>query len=43
MESIGLKDTDESVAGEDTGLLQGWLNRAELARELTLSIDTLQR
>ena len=43
MENIGLKDTGDSAAGEDTGLLQGWLNRAELARELTLSVDTLQR
>jgi hypothetical protein len=28
---------------EDTGLLDGWLNRAELAPELALSVDTLQR
>jgi hypothetical protein len=28
---------------EDSGLLDGWLNRAELAQELALSVDTLQR
>lgn len=29
-------------AGEST-LLDGWIVRADLARELTLSVDTLQR
>jgi hypothetical protein len=28
---------------DDADLLEGWLNRSELARELTLSVDTLQR
>jgi hypothetical protein len=28
---------------EETGLLEGWLNRAELAHELAISVDTLQR
>jgi hypothetical protein len=28
---------------EETGLLGGWLNRAELAHELAISVDTLQR
>lgn len=39
MENINLRDAEP----EDTNLLGGWLERAELARELTLSIDTLQR
>ncbi len=39
MENISLSDGGP----EDTNLLGGWLERAELARELTLSIDTLQR
>lgn len=39
MENINLSDAEP----EDTNLLGGWLERAELARELTLSIDTLQR
>ena len=43
MKNIGLKATDDAAAGEDTGLLTGWLNRTDLARELTLSVDTLQR
>ena len=28
---------------DDADLLEGWLNRSELAKELTLSVDTLQR
>lgn len=39
MQNIGL----DGAAADDTGLLTGWLNRAELARELALSVDTLQR
>ena len=39
MQNIGL----DGAAADDTGLLVGWLNRAELARELALSVDTLQR
>lgn len=39
MENINLSETEP----EGTNLLGGWLERAELARELTLSIDTLQR
>ena len=43
MKNIGLKATDDAAPGEVTGLLTGWLNRTDLARELTLSVDTLQR
>ena len=43
MKNIGLKTTDDVTPDEDTGLLTGWLNRTDLARELTLSVDTLQR
>lgn len=39
MQNIGL----DGASADDTGLLTGWLNRAELARELALSVDTLQR
>ena len=43
MKNIGLKATDDATPQVDTGLLTGWLNRTDLARELTLSVDTLQR
>ena len=43
MKNIGLKATDDATPEVDTGLLTGWLNRTDLARELTLSVDTLQR
>ena len=43
MKNIGLKDADPAAPEVDTGLLTGWLNRTDLARELTLSVDTLQR
>lgn len=43
MKSIGLKDVDPAAPEVDSGLLTGWLNRTDLARELTLSVDTLQR
>ncbi len=43
MKTIGLNETDGVAADEDSGLLTGWLDRANLARELTLSVDTLQR
>ena len=43
MKNINLKDTDPAAPEVDTGLLTGWLNRTDLARELTLSVDTLQR
>ena len=43
MKAIGLKDADTAAPEVDTGLLTGWLDRTELARELTLSVDTLQR
>ena len=43
MKSIGLKEIDDAAPEVDTGLLTGWLNRADLARELTLTVDTLQR
>ena len=43
MKNIGLKATGDTSPEVDTGLLVGWLNRIDLARELTLSVDTLQR
>ena len=43
MKNIGLKDTDPAAPEVDSGLLTGWLNRTDLAREPTLSVDTLQR
>ena len=43
MKNIGLKAPDDAAFEVDTGLLTGWLNRTDLARELTLSVDTLQR
>ena len=43
MKHIGLKATDDATPDVDTGLLTGWLNRTDRARELTLSVDTLQR
>ena len=43
MKNIDLSAVGEAVPEVDTGLLVGWLNRADLARELTLSVDTLQR
>ena len=43
MMNIGLKAPDDAALEVDTGLLTGWLNRTDLARELTLSVDTLQR
>ena len=43
MKNIGLKAVSEEMPDEDAGLLVGWLNRTDLARELTLSVDTLQR
>jgi Helix-turn-helix domain len=39
MENINLSDAEP----EDATLLVGWLDRSELARELTISVDTLQR
>ncbi len=42
MKTIDLDETD-AAPEVDTGLLAGWLNRSDLARELTLSVDTLQR
>jgi len=43
MKKIGLTAVDDVVPDVDTGLLTGWLNRTDFARELTLSVDTLQR
>ena len=43
MKNIALKEIDDAVPEVNTGLLTGWLDRADLARELTLSVDTLQR
>lgn len=43
MKNIGLNDTDPTAPEVESGLLIGWLNRTDLARELTLSVDTLQR
>ena len=43
MKNISLKEVDPTAPEVDSGLLTGWLNRTDLARELTLSVDTLQR
>ncbi len=43
MKKTGLSAADDATPEVDTGLLIGWLNRTDLARELTLSVDTLQR
>jgi len=43
MKNVGLKQIEETAPEVDSGLLIGWLNRTDLARELTLSVDTLQR
>jgi hypothetical protein len=43
MKNIGLNDNDPAAPEVDSGLLTGWLDRTDLARELTLSVDTLQR
>jgi len=43
MKNIALKEVEASAPEVDSGLLTGWLDRANLARELTLSVDTLQR
>ena len=43
MKKIGLSAADDAASEVDTGLLIGWLDRVDLARELTLSVDTLQR
>ena len=43
MKNIRLNAVDDAAPDVDSGLLVGWLNRTDLARELTLSVDTLQR
>jgi len=43
MKNIALKEVEASTPEVDSGPLIGWLNRTDLARELTLSVDTLQR
>jgi hypothetical protein len=43
MKKIGLSAAEDATPELDSGLLTGWLNRTDLARELTLSVDTLQR
>jgi len=43
MKKIGLSDPDDAAPEVDSGLLTGWLHRADLALELTVSVDTLQR
>jgi len=43
MKNIALKQVEDSAPEVDSGLLTGWLDRTNLARELTLSVDTLQR
>ena len=43
MKNIGLIDAKTATPEVDSGLLIGWLDRTDLARELTLSVDTLQR
>ena len=37
MKKIGLSAADDAAPDVDTGLLTGWLNRTDLARELTLT------
>jgi hypothetical protein len=41
MKNIALKEVEASESEVDSGLLIGWLDRANLARELTLSVDAL--
>ena len=43
MKKIDLSVAEDAAPEVDSGLLTGWLNRTDLARELTLSVDTLQR
>ena len=43
MKKISLGAAEDAAPDDDTGLLVGWLDRTDLARELTLSVDTLQR
>ena len=43
MKKISLSAAEDAEPEVDSGLLTGWLNRTDLARELTLSVDTLQR
>ncbi|MDO9527231.1 MAG: hypothetical protein Q7J57_17115 [Gemmobacter sp.] len=43
MNYIGLTVPGSAAPDADTGLLIGWLNRIDLAREPTLPVDTLQR
>jgi hypothetical protein len=43
MKKIDLTAAEDAAPEVDSGLLIGWLNRTDLARELTLSVDTLQR
>jgi hypothetical protein len=43
MKKINLGVAEDAAPEVDSGLLTGWLNRTDLARELTLSVDTLQR
>ena len=43
MKQIGLSAAEDAGPEVDSGLLTGWLNRTDLARELTLSVETLQR
>lgn len=43
MTKNSLSAVEDAAPDLDTGLLVGWLNRTDLARELTLSVDTLQR
>jgi hypothetical protein len=43
MKKIDLSAAEDAEPEFDSGLLIGWLDRTDLARELTLSVDTLQR
>ena len=43
MKKISLGVAEDAAPEVDSGLLTGWLNRTDLARELTMSVDTLQR
>ena len=42
MKQIDLSVAEDAAPEVDSGLLTGWLNRTDLARDLTLSVETLQ-
>ena len=42
MKKIDLSAAEDAAPEVDSGLLIGWLNRTDLARDLNLSVETLQ-